>query len=110
MFLASSDDLHLYTEQAVPHSREFDFGAAECLAEYSCRKSEQWYFSRHFQCDKAGLPICFMVNFASIHRRYLVLSLLATCCRCVSEDCGWVWDVVVPLSAGHGLILTDGLI
>lgn len=37
------------------------------------------------------------------------LSLLTTCCRCVLEDCGWVWDVVVPLSAGDGLILTDGL-
>lgn len=71
MFLASSDDLHLYMEQAVPQSREFDFGAAECLAQYSCRKSEQWYFSRHFQYNKAVLPVCFMVNFASIHCRYL---------------------------------------
>lgn len=70
MFLARTDDLHLYTEQAVPHSREFDFGAAECLAQYSCRSSEQWYFSRHFQYDKAVLPVCFMENFASIHCRY----------------------------------------
>lgn len=98
MFLASNDDLHLYTEQAVPHSREFNFGAAECLAQYSCRKSEQWYFSRHFQCDKAVLPICFMVNFASIHYRYLALSLPAHAAdvfRRAAIRCGMWWCLSV---------------
>ena len=72
----------------------------ERLAQYSSRKSKQWYFSRRFQCDKAVLPVYFMVDVAYICCKHLVLSLMAACHKCVSEDCGWVWDMMVPLSAG----------
>lgn len=71
------------------------------LVQYSSRKIEQWDFSRHFQCDKAVLPVYFMVDVAYIRCKHLALSLMAACCKCILENWGWVWRMMTPLSAGR---------